>query len=97
MLIHSIVYLFFNLDVNHLIYDDQFVAMKKIMFQILFPFLLRRLKSEIVLDFPPKKEVMVYCPMTPLQMEMYKAVVDKSLANLLNTEVSKMLKFYYNI
>ncbi|XP_075224840.1 lymphocyte-specific helicase-like [Lycorma delicatula] len=52
--------------------------------QILFPFLLRRIKTDVILDFPPKKEVMVFCPMTSVQMEMYKVIVDKSIASLVN-------------
>ena len=35
--------------------------------QILTPFLLRRVKSDVDLQIPPKKEVMVYCPMTTRQ------------------------------
>lgn len=66
-----------------IIQQEQEQKIISILHEILFPFLLRRLKSEILLDFPPKKEVMVYCPLTPLQIEMYEVIVDKKLANLL--------------
>ncbi|RZF36745.1 hypothetical protein LSTR_LSTR005058 [Laodelphax striatellus] len=49
--------------------------------QILFPFVLRRTKSDIAIDIPPKKEVLVYCPMTDVQMELYEFVVTKFSEN----------------
>merc|ERR1719362_1173589 len=54
--------------------------------QILTPFLLRRVKSDVDLEIPPKKEVMVYCPMTTRQEELYRAIVEKTLADLLEKE-----------
>lgn len=53
--------------------------------QILTPFLLRRVKSDVDLEIPPKKEVLVYCPLTTRQKDMYKAVVEKTIAELLDT------------
>merc|ERR1719414_268832 len=41
--------------------------------QILTPFLLRRVKADVDLNIPPKKEVLVYCPMTEEQHEYYQA------------------------
>ncbi|CAB4057146.1 HELLS [Lepeophtheirus salmonis] len=49
--------------------------------QILSPFLLRRIKSDIELKIPPKKEVLVYCPMTAYQTNLYKATINKTLKN----------------
>ena len=54
--------------------------------QILTPFLLRRVKSDVDLEIPPKKEVLVYCPMTSRQEELYRAIVEKTLADLLEKE-----------
>ncbi|XP_040577112.1 lymphoid-specific helicase [Lepeophtheirus salmonis] len=51
--------------------------------QILSPFLLRRIKSDIELKIPPKKEVLVYCPMTAYQTNLYKATINKTLKTLL--------------
>lgn len=48
------------------------------------------MKSDVELNIPPKKEVMVYCPMTPLQLEMYKVVVEKLFADQENISVSKL-------
>lgn len=39
--------------------------------EILRPFLLRRLKKDVLIDMPPKKEVVVYTPMSLLQKDYY--------------------------
>ncbi|ORY86770.1 SNF2 family N-terminal domain-domain-containing protein [Protomyces lactucae-debilis] len=44
--------------------------------QILKPFLLRRLKVEVEKDLPPKREYLLYAPMTAEQTALYKAVLD---------------------
>ncbi|KAJ1408276.1 SNF2 family N-terminal domain-containing protein [Ochromonadaceae sp. CCMP2298] len=50
------------------------------MHEIMRPFVLRRLKSEVLGDrLPPKKEIVVYCGMTPLQREYYARVMDGTL------------------
>ena len=43
----------------------------------------RRVKADVGLEIPPKKEVLVYCPLTPRQREMYQACVEKTIADLL--------------
>lgn len=43
--------------------------------QILSPFFLRRVKKDVDIDIPPKREVFVYTPMTPLQVELYEATL----------------------
>uniref|UniRef100_A0A0A9XJ64 Lymphoid-specific helicase n=2 Tax=Lygus hesperus TaxID=30085 RepID=A0A0A9XJ64_LYGHE len=47
--------------------------------EVLTPFLLRRLKTDVDLAIPNKKEILVHCPMTKIQLELYKAVLDKSI------------------
>ncbi|KAK0131602.1 Lymphoid-specific helicase [Merluccius polli] len=54
--------------------------------QILTPFLLRRLKTDVTLEIPPKKEVIVYAPLTAKQERFYTAVVDKSISKMLGQE-----------
>ncbi|KAL9982147.1 hypothetical protein ACROYT_G010956 [Oculina patagonica] len=49
---------------------------------ILTPFLLRRLKTDVELSLPPKKEVLVYAPLTLKQQTFYKASLDKTLPNI---------------
>nr|KAI8763669.1 lymphocyte-specific helicase isoform X2 [Biomphalaria glabrata] len=56
------------------------------MHQILSPFMLRRLKSDVDLNIPPKKEIIVYAPLTPQQKEFYSAVIDRSIWDLLKTK-----------
>ena len=51
--------------------------------QILTPFLLRRVKADVDLKIPPKKEVLVYCPLTERQREMYEATVNRTISELI--------------
>ena len=51
-------------------------------FQILTPFLLRRLKTDVELSLPPKKEVLVYAPLTLKQQTFYRASLDKTLPDI---------------
>nr|XP_057933194.1 lymphoid-specific helicase isoform X2 [Doryrhamphus excisus]XP_057933195.1 lymphoid-specific helicase isoform X2 [Doryrhamphus excisus]XP_057933196.1 lymphoid-specific helicase isoform X2 [Doryrhamphus excisus] len=51
--------------------------------QILTPFLLRRLKTDVTLEIPPKKEIVVYAPLTDKQEVFYTAVVNKTIAKVL--------------
>jgi len=39
--------------------------------EILRPFLLRRLKKDVLIDMPPKKEIVLYTPMSMLQRDYY--------------------------
>uniref|UniRef100_A0A4W3K1U7 Proliferation-associated SNF2-like protein n=1 Tax=Callorhinchus milii TaxID=7868 RepID=A0A4W3K1U7_CALMI len=54
--------------------------------QILTPFLLRRLKSDVTLEVPPKREVIVYAPLTKKQESFYTAIVNKTIAKMLGQE-----------
>ncbi|CAJ1057681.1 lymphoid-specific helicase [Xyrichtys novacula] len=54
--------------------------------QILTPFLLRRLKSDVTLEVPPKKEIIVYAPLVAKQEAFYTAVVNKTIAKMLGQE-----------
>lgn len=38
------------------------------------PFVLRRLKSEVATELPPRTEVVLYCDLPPAQMELYEQV-----------------------
>lgn len=44
--------------------------------------MLRRVKSEVQLNLPLKKELIVYAPMTPIQLDLYKAVIDYNMSFL---------------
>lgn len=51
--------------------------------QILVPFLLRRVKADVAHNIPPKKELLVYAPMSPVQLELYRATVEHNFNKLL--------------
>nr|XP_033799252.1 lymphoid-specific helicase isoform X3 [Geotrypetes seraphini] len=57
--------------------------------QILTPFLLRRLKSDVTLEVPPKREVIVYAPLTQKQETFYTAIVNHNIMKMLGQEKSK--------
>lgn len=50
--------------------------------KILKPFLLRRVKADVGLNLPPKKEIVVYAQMTDWQSRLYSAIVDKTFYTL---------------
>ncbi|CAB3388359.1 Hypothetical predicted protein [Cloeon dipterum] len=67
------------------------------MHKILQPFMLRRMKCDIDLKLPPKKELLVFTPMTPEQTELYKHILhrtihDKVLEDKLKKEKEEELK-----
>jgi len=51
--------------------------------EILRPFLLRRLKADVERTLPPKKEYVLYAPLSARQREVYDAVVKGGLRRLL--------------
>ena len=51
--------------------------------EILRPFLLRRMKRDVLLNLTAKREVVVYCPLSKVQREYYSRVQKKSLKELL--------------
>lgn len=57
--------------------------------QILTPFLLRRVKADVDLKIPPKKEVLVYCPMSQKQQDMYEAIVNRTIAAMVGEDDSE--------
>ncbi|XP_072040298.1 lymphoid-specific helicase-like [Amphiura filiformis] len=65
--------------------DEIFVAKERekhvvsMLHQILTPFLLRRLKSDVELVIPPKKEILVHAPLTAMQQEYYRTTVDRTI------------------
>lgn len=50
---------------------------------ILKPFLLRRLKTEVEQGLPPKKEYLLYAPLTQQQSDIYKAIVNHTIRDYL--------------
>lgn len=50
--------------------------------RVLAPFMLRRLKKEVLTDLVPKKDVIVYCPMSKIQKSLYASVIDGNIKKL---------------
>jgi SWI/SNF-related matrix-associated actin-dependent regulator of chromatin subfamily A member 5 len=50
--------------------------------KVLRPFLLRRLKSEVAKDLPPKREIKLYVGLSPMQTEWYRKLLLKDLATV---------------
>ncbi|CAI5758441.1 unnamed protein product [Candida verbasci] len=48
---------------------------------ILKPFILRRLKKDVIKDLPPKKEYLITIPLTKLQKKIYLDAINKNLRN----------------
>ncbi|CAK9294042.1 unnamed protein product [Gordionus sp. m RMFG-2023] len=67
--------------------EEKFVNM---LHQILAPFLLRRMKSDVDFNIPPKKEILVYSPLSDFfQAQLYKAILEKDISD----QVRKMRTF----
>ncbi|XP_010865484.1 lymphoid-specific helicase isoform X2 [Esox lucius] len=73
-------------DVESVVATEREHNILHMLHQILAPFLLRRLKSDVTLEVPPKKEIVVYAPLTPKQESFYTAVVNNTIAKVLGQE-----------
>lgn len=57
----------------------QFLTIIYVIFKVLRPFLLRRLKSDVEKGLPPKKETILKVGMSQMQKQYYKALLQKDL------------------
>ena len=70
----------FNLpDLRNTLPTDQSQQIISSLHAILKPFLLRRMKVDVEMNLPPKKEYALYCPLTVRQREAYDKVLDGGL------------------
>ena len=60
----------------------------EIMQKIIRPFIMRRMKSDVELNLPPKKEILVYCPLTRIQKNFYRAILDRTIMSIVREEYS---------
>jgi SNF2 family DNA or RNA helicase len=51
---------------------------KKILIDLLKPFVLRRLKRDVLTDLPNKTELMIFHDLSKVQKELYKALLTKN-------------------
>ena len=63
--------------------SDRTTSLVSTLHSILKPFLLRRLKVDVEFDLPPKKEYVLYAPLTEKQKSVYEAVLNRSLRQYL--------------
>ncbi|KAM6182861.1 lymphoid-specific helicase isoform 5-T5 [Erethizon dorsatum] len=63
---------------------------------ILTPFLLRRLKSDVALEVPPKREVVVYAPLSKKQEVFYTAIVNRTIANMFGSSEEETVELSPN-
>lgn len=47
--------------------------------KVLKPFLLRRMKEDVLKNLPPKKEIILFCPFSRMQKQWYKNVLENNL------------------
>lgn len=59
--------------------------------EILKPFMLRRIKSDVCLEVPPKKELIVYAPLTELQHDLYQAVLNRDIEKLSKIKETELI------
>lgn len=55
--------------------------------------MLRRLKVDVLRELVPKKEILVYCPMTNLQRTLYAYIIKRNMSALIgkdDTEVGRV-------
>ncbi|KAK9468494.1 P-loop containing nucleoside triphosphate hydrolase protein [Lipomyces arxii] len=57
---------------------------------ILKPFLLRRLKSDVELSLPPKREYILYAPLTKVQQEYYRHLIAHDIKDYLLEKIMAM-------
>lgn len=68
-----------NKELQKAMNDKLQLEIIKSLHTVLKPFLLRRVKSNVIKDLPPKKEYIIYSDLQPLQKIMYNAAVNKNL------------------
>ena len=59
-------------------YYSSSIDRKKILIELLKPFVLRRLKRDVLTDLPNKTELMISHDLSKVQKELYKAILTKN-------------------
>lgn len=68
-----------NNETNQFIHLNIQENLVKNLHTILKPFILRRLKRDVIQDLPPKKEYIIHISLTPLQRKLYRDALDNNL------------------
>ncbi|CCE82322.1 Piso0_002042 [Millerozyma farinosa CBS 7064] len=90
-----------NNETNQFVHLNIQENLVKNLHTILKPFILRRLKREVIQDLPPKKEYIIHISLSPLQRKLYRDALDNKLfKGLLETYFKEYIKAntkHYNI
>lgn len=57
--------------------------------KVLRPFMLRRLKSQVATDLPPKKETLLFVGMSEMQTKLYKGILEKDIEAVMGRTTQK--------
>jgi len=68
--------------------EKQVLMMLRTIFK---PFMLRREKADVCFEIPPKKEIIIYAPLTELQHDLYKAVLNYNIEVLNKIKESEII------
>lgn len=71
---------------EEIVKEEQQMNILSMLHQILTPFMLRRLKQDVELNIPPKKEILVYAPLTKIQQEFYSSLIDHTILQRLKSK-----------
>ena len=61
-------------------------SMVRQLHRVLRPFMLRRLKVDVAKSLPPKSESILYCGLTPMQRDVYKATLMRNMDAVVSTK-----------
>ncbi|KAI9921914.1 hypothetical protein PsorP6_001952 [Peronosclerospora sorghi] len=75
--------------VQDVLHGEKKVEVIAMLHEILRPFLLRRLKVDVVEEMVSKTEIFVYCSMTSIQREYYEMIRDGTLAKAMEEKYGK--------
>lgn len=64
--------------------QNETVQLVSTLHEILRPFLLRRLKSDVAKGLPPKKEYVLYAPLTQKQKSVYDAILNRQIRSAIS-------------
>ncbi|XP_012672535.1 lymphoid-specific helicase [Clupea harengus] len=73
-------------DAENIVVKEREENILHMLHQILTPFLLRRLKADVTLEVPPKREIYVYAPLTLKQETLYSAIINRTISKILGQD-----------
>jgi len=72
------------------------IVRKKILIDLLKPFVLRRLKRDVLTDLPNKTELMIFHDLSKVQKELYKALLTKNRCKKFNKRYVKIILIIFS-